>query len=105
MFPSSDEASGNEGNKCGGGCYAPIEPSGKNETDAAKSGSYPDPDNEQRAPPGISHGVSGFRRCQRKAPRCLTWCGRQAGLVAGIQQRGRVRSAECDGAAEWLLEN
>ena len=56
MFPSSDEAGGNEGNKCGGGRYAPIEPSGKNETDAAKSGSYPDPDNEQRAPPGISHG-------------------------------------------------
>jgi hypothetical protein len=57
MLPSSDEASGNEGNKCRGGCYAPIEPSGKNETDAAKSGSYPDPDNEERAPPGISHGV------------------------------------------------
>ncbi len=75
MFPSSDEAGGNEGNKCRGGCYAPIEPSGKNETDAAKSGSYPDSHNDERAPHCVSHGVSG---AANEKPRAANgWEGRR----------------------------
>ncbi len=51
----------------------------------------------------LQDGLHGASVCREK-PRAAVSC-RQAGLFAGISKVAAFGTADCDAAAEWLLEN